>query len=186
MNVKGTVFVTGKAAISAGFGEERWNSFLTKLAAKDKFFSNIIMSVTIIPVEKHLFFLDEMLKEFFNNDKNQYLLFGRVAAKFALSPGGTYHSYLLTKDIKQFVEAGMPKLWSTYYDEGMLTAKLENNIVHLKITGLPIKHIYFEYLVMGYFKQALKIFGKKTIEKIVRSIANNDDDIYYQYELTDS
>jgi hypothetical protein len=40
-------------------------------------------------------------------------------------------------------------------------------------------------MVMGYFKQALKIFGKKTIEKRVRSIANGDDDIYYQYEISD-
>jgi hypothetical protein len=186
MNVKGTVFVTGKASITAVFGEERWNSFMTKLAAKDKFFNNVIMSITLVPVEKHLFFLDEMLKEFFNYDKNQYQLFGRVAAKFALSPGGHYNAYLLTKDIKQFVESGMPKLWSTYYDGGMFTAKLENNIVHLKITELPIKHIYFEYMVMGYFKQALKIFGEKTIEKKMRSIANGDDDIYYQYEMINS
>lgn len=185
MNVKGTVFVTGKAAITVAFGEERWNSFMAKLAAKDKFFSNIIMSVTIVPVEKHLFFLDEMLMEFFNNDKNQYLLFGRVAAKFALLPGGPYNSYLLTKDIKQFVETGMPRLWSTYYDSGKLIAKLENNTVHLKINHLPIKHIYFEYMVMGYFKQALKIFGKKTIEKRIRSLANGDEDIYYQYEISE-
>jgi hypothetical protein len=143
------------------------------------------MSITIVPVEKHLFLLDEMLKEFFNNDKNQYMLFGRVAAKFALSPGGTYHSYLLTNNIKQFVESGMPKLWTTYYDGGKLTALLDKNIVHLKITDIPIKHIYFEYMVMGYFKQALKIFGKKTVEKTIRSIANGDNDIYYQYELKD-
>lgn len=185
MHVKGTVFVTGKAAITVGFGEERWNSFMAKLAAKDNFFSNIIMSVTIVPVEKHLFFLDEMLKEFFNNDKNQYFLFGRVAAKFALSPGGPYNSYLLTKDIKQFVESGMPKLWSTYYDGGRLIARLENDTVHLKITDLSVKHIYFEYMVMGYFKQALKIFGKKNTEKIVRSIANGDEDIYYKFEISD-
>lgn len=77
----------------------------------------------------------------------------------------------------------MPKLWSTYYDGGKFTAKLENNIVHLKISDIPIKHIYFEYLIMGYFKQALKIFGKENIEKRVRSIASGDDDIYYQYEI---
>ncbi|HNQ65778.1 MAG TPA: hypothetical protein PK842_09185 [Smithella sp.] len=183
MNVKGTVFLTGKVAITANFGEARWNEFMAKLAEKDPFFKNVIMSVTLVPVDKHLFFLDEMLKEFFRNDKSQFLLFGRVAAKFALSPGGPYHSYLLTKDIKQFVESGMPKLWSTYYDGGKFTAKLENNIVHLKISDIPIKHIYFEYLIMGYFKQALKIFGKENIEKRVRSIASGDDDIYYQYEI---
>lgn len=186
MNIKGTSIVTGKVIITAAFGEERWNSFMAKLAAKDKFFSGMIMSVTLIPVEKHLFFLDEMLKEFFNNDTNQYIIFGRVAAKFALSPGGPYHSYLLTKDLKQFVENGMPKLWSTYYDEGRLAGRLENNIVHIQVSGFPIRHIYFEYMVMGYFKQALKIFGKKSNEKKIKSIANGDDNIYYQYEIKDA
>lgn len=184
MNIKGTAFVTAKVAITAAFGEERWNAFMAKLPAKDQFFNNVIMSVTPIPVEKHLFFLDEMLKEFFNNDKNQYIIFGRVAAKFALSPGGPYNSYLLTKDLKKFVAEVSPKLWSTYFDGGIFTGKVEGNIVHLKITDLPIKHIYFEYMVMGFFKQALKIFGKKTIERRVKSIANGDDGIYYQYEIT--
>lgn len=111
-------------------------------------------------------------------------MFGRVAAKFSLSPGGPYNSYLLTKDIKQFVASGSSKLWSTFFDGGSFTGKLENNVVHLIISELPIKHIYFEYLVMGFYKQALKIFGKKTIEKRIKSIANGDDSIYYQYEIT--
>lgn len=183
MNIKGTAFVTAKVAITAGFGEERWNAFMNKLAQKDSFFKNVIMSITPIPVEKHAYFLDEMLKEFFNDDKNQYILFGRVAAKFALSPGGPYHSYLMTKNIKQFVLVGAPSLWSTYFDGGVFTSKIENNIVHFKISGLPIKHIYFEYMIMGYYKQAFKMFGKKTIEKKIQSIANGDDNIYYQYEI---
>ena len=185
MNVKGTAFVTSKSTITAAFGEERWKSFMTKLAAKDKFFSNIIMSVTLVPLEKYLFFLDELIKEYFNNDKMQYLKLGTVAAKFALSPGGPYHSYLLSKDLKQFVESGMPKLWTTYYDEGFLTGHLENNVVHFKIMGIPIKHIYFEYANSGFFQQALKIFGKKTVEKLIRGFSKGDNDIYFQYELQD-
>jgi hypothetical protein len=56
MNVKGTVFLTGKVTITEAFGEERWKSFMDKLAAKDKFFSNMIMSVTLIPVDKFIIF----------------------------------------------------------------------------------------------------------------------------------
>ena len=186
MNIKGTVYLTGKTTIIAAFGEERWNSFIPKLAAKDKFFSNMIMSVTPIPVDKFILFLDELIKEFFNNDSMQYVTFGKAAAQYALSPEGPYKSYLLTKDIKQFVESVLPKLWSTYSDEGIATTRFENNVAHLKITGLQIKHLYFEYLVMGYFQQALKIFGKKTVAKQVRSISSGDDDIYFQYELKDS
>jgi hypothetical protein len=185
MNVKGTFYVITKTAMIAGFGEERWNSFMAKLAEKDKYFNNVIMSITLIPVEKLIIIFDEMCKEFFNNDRMQYSMFGKVGAKYALSSEGPYKSYMLTKDIKQFVESVLPKLWSTYFDGGITTARLENNVAHLKITGLQIKNLYFEYLIMGYFQQALKIFGKKTVAKRVRSISSGDDDVYFQYELKD-
>jgi hypothetical protein len=186
MNIKGTAFTTAKVASIEVFGEERWNSFMAKMAEKDDFYKKMILSISLIPVEKHLFFLDELIKEFFNNDKKQYVMFGKVAAKYILSPGGPYHSFLMTKDLKQFVEKGMPKIWTTLYDESVLTAKLENNIVHVHITELPIKHIFFEYLTVGYFQQALKIFGRKSVEKCIRGFSKGDADIYYQYELKNS
>lgn len=186
MNVKGTVFITGKTAITAVFGEERWNSFMAKLAETDNFFSKIIMSITPIPIDKFILFLDEMCKEFFNNDRMQYLTFGKQAAQYALSPEGPYKSYLLTKDLKQYVEAVLPRLWSTYFDEGIGTTRLENNVAHVKVTGLQIKHLYFEYLIMGFFQKALKMFGKKSVAKRVRSLTSGDEDIYFQFELKDS
>jgi hypothetical protein len=186
MNVKGTFYVITKAAMSAAFGEERWNSFMARLAEKDKYFKNVIMSITLIPVEKLIILFDEMCKEFFNNDRMQYSMFGKVGAQYALSPEGPYKSYMLTKDIKQFIESVLPKLWSTYFDEGIPTTLFENNVAHLKITGLQIKNLYFEYLIMGYFQKALKMFGKKTVAKKVRSIASGDKDIYFTYELKDS
>jgi hypothetical protein len=186
MNVKGIIYLTGKNAIISVFGEERWNSFVPKLAAKDKFFGTTIWAITSVPMDDFIFYLDELIKEFFDNDMMQYVTFGKVAAQFALSSEGPYKSYLLTKDLKQFVEFVLPKLWSTYFDEGKAIAKLENNIVHLKITGLQIRHTYFEKLLMGYFQKALKIFGKKTVAKQVRSLASGNDDVYFQYELKDS
>jgi hypothetical protein len=79
--MKGTVFITGKNTLTAVFGEERWNSFMANLAEKDKFFSKMIMSVTPIPEDKFILFLDEMCKEFFNNDRMQYMTFGKQAAQ---------------------------------------------------------------------------------------------------------
>ena len=46
MNVKGIIYLTVKTAMIKGFGEERWNSFIAKLAEKDKYFSNMIMAIT--------------------------------------------------------------------------------------------------------------------------------------------
>ena len=170
----------------AAFGEERWISFMAKLADKDKYFKNVIMSITLIPVGKLIIIFDEMCKEFFNNDRMQCSMFGKVGAQYALSPEAPYKSYMLTKDIKQFIESVLPKLWSTYFDEGIPTTLFENNVAHLKITGLQIKNLYFEYLIMGYFQKALKMFGKKYVAKRVRSISSGDDDIYFQFKLKDS
>jgi hypothetical protein len=184
MNVKGTAFVTRKDTIVKSFGEERWNAFITKLAAKEKYFSQPIMTVTLIPLDKFIVFLDDVLKEFFGNDNNHYWKLGEKSADFSLSAGGPYHSFLLTKDIKQFVESGMPKIWSTYFDGGTFSAKLENNIVHVTISNLPARHIYFEYLIMGYIRQALVIFGKKAVERRVRGFSAGNNDIYYQFEIS--
>lgn len=183
MNIKGSCYVTTKTIVTEAFGEERWNAFNARLAEKDKFFGTIIMSVTPIPVDKIIIFFDEMCKEFFNNDKMQYAMFGKSGAKFVLSPTGPYKSHLLAKDIKQFVELNMPKIWSTYFDGGTFSARFENNTAHIIITGIQVKYPYVEDLIIGFNQQALKIFGQKTTATKIRSIASGDDDFYFQLKL---
>ena len=121
MHVKGTAFLTRKDTIVRAFGEERWKNFITRLAAKDKYFDQVIMNVTLIPLDKFIVFLDDVLKEFFNNDNNHYWKLGERSADFSLGPGGPYNSFLITKDIKQFAETVMPKIWSTYFDGGVFS-----------------------------------------------------------------
>ena len=78
MNVKGIFFVITKTVMIKAYGEERWNSFMSKMVEKDKYFKTVIMSVTPIPVDKEIILFDEMCREFFNNDKTQYEMFGKV------------------------------------------------------------------------------------------------------------
>lgn len=186
MNIKGTAFTTAKVTITQAFGEERWNAFMAKMAEKDSYYKGMILSIALIPVEKHLFFLNELIKEFFNNDKKLFFMFGKVAAKFTLSPGGSRQSFLLSKTLKQFVVVGMPQIWTSLYDESVLNANLENNIVHIKITQIPINSVDFEFMTVGYLKQALKIFGKKSNEKCIRGFSKGHNDLYYQFEIIDS
>ena len=89
----------------------------------------------------------------------------RWALNLLLSPGGPHQAYMLTKDINHFVKNILPKIWSIFFDAGVFTAKFENNIVHIKITGIEIKNFDFENLVIGYNQQAVKIFGKKSVAK---------------------
>ena len=186
MNAKGTIISNTRTNMIEGFGEERWNSFMTKLAQKDNYFSNKILPITPVPVEKVMIFFDEMGKEFFNNDKSVYSLYGKMGAKSLLSPGSPHQAYMLTKDINHFVKNILPKIWSIFFDAGVFTAKFENNIVHIIITGVKIKNFDFENLVIGYNQQAVKIFGKKSVAKRVRSISAGSDDFYFQLVLNDA
>ncbi|HUN55654.1 MAG TPA: hypothetical protein VMU29_10905 [Smithella sp.] len=186
MNAKGISYVVSKANMTAAFGEKSWADFMAKLAKKDSYFGSVIMSITPMPVEKLIVFFDEMCAEFFNNDKSQYEKFGKAGAKAVLAPEGPYRTFMLTKDLKQFVESVLPKVWATYFDSGVTTALLVDNVAHVKITGIDIKHNDFENMIMGYFQQALKMFGKKSTAKKIRSLASGDKDIYYQYELRDA
>lgn len=187
MHVKGTFFVTTKVTVTEAFGPERWNKFMARLAAKDKYFKDtIIMSVTLMPLDKCILLFDELIDECFNGDKRAYVMFGRLGAKWALSPGGPYQSLMLIKDLAKFVESALPKIYSTYFDGGSVTTKLENNVVYIRITGFPIKHEHYEKLLMGYYKQVLKVFGKKSTETMIRSLTAGDDDLYFKYELKDS
>ena len=165
INVKGSIYLTGKTTIISVFGEERWNSFIPKLTAKDNFFSNPIMSITRVPVEKFILFLDELVKEFFNNDMMQYVTFGKVAAQFGLSPEGMYKSYLLTKDTKQFVESVMPKLWSTYFDEGIVTALFENNVLISKSPAFKSNIFTLSNSLWVTFRRPSKFLGRKMLRK---------------------
>jgi hypothetical protein len=186
MNIKGIFYVVTKDYMIATFGEESWKAFMAKLGEKDKYFSNkTLMAVTPIPAEKLIVIFDGMCNEFFNNDKSRYELFGKTGAKYALSPGGPYSAYMNTKDIKQFVEVMIPKIWSAYFDGGTPIGKLENNVAHVKIAGIDIKHANFERCVKGYFQQAIKVFGKKSIAKQICSVATGDKEMHFTYSLQD-
>lgn len=188
MNIKGTFLTITKSTVIEAFGIEKWNKFMAKLVEKDKYFKdNVIMTITLVPVEKSIILLDGVIDEFFNGDKNNsYILFGRIAAKFALSEGGFYHFLMQTKDVKTFVETNLPKIWSIHFDGGSVTARLENNIVYINITDFPVKNKYYENFITAYYKQVIKIFGKKSNETVLRSLSAGDKDMYVKYELKDS
>ena len=186
MNAKGNIIVITRTNMIAGFGEERWNAFMAKLIQKDNYFNQMIISVTVVPVEKVMLFFGEMTKEFFNNDKAVYAMYGKMGAKSLLSPGGPHQAYMLTKDIHNFAQYVLPKIWSIFFDAGVFVSKFENNVVHINITGIEIKDNDFENLVMGYNQQAVKIFGRKSVAKRVRSFSAGDNDFYFQLELMDA
>jgi hypothetical protein len=166
------------------FGEEKWNSFLDKIAAKSNYFKKTIMSTDLIPINDFLYFTDEALKEFYNDNSKIYWVMGEKSAEYSLLDG-PHKVFIKSKDFKSIVLNSFPLLWTSFYTKGRLESSFDNNVVELKIVDLPITHIYFELVVMGYANKALELMGAKNIKfEPLKTIKNNDKEIHYRFEFT--
>jgi hypothetical protein len=130
-------------------------------------------------------FLDEIVKEFFNIDMLHTRRLDRAPNNLYYQGDGITNHFCFSR-IECRSSSRRAQTWATFYDEGRVEAKFENNIAYYKVTGLTFKHRYFEYLIMGFLQKALKIFGMKGVPKHVTSMAAGDDDIYYQFAFKDS
>ena len=80
MNTKGIFYTVTKTSMVAAFGEERWNSFMSKLAEKDNYFSNvIIMSIPPFRWKNYSFFLTRCVRNFSTTTKCSTTSLGRQA-----------------------------------------------------------------------------------------------------------
>ena len=72
------------------------------------------------------------------------------------------------------------------FDGGAVAAKLENNTVYLNIIDFPVKNEYYENFITAYYKQVLKLYGRKSTETVLRSVSAGNKDMYIKYELQDA
>lgn len=183
MEVKGAAFVGRKDAIIKKFGEDAWTKFIKSVAEKEPFFANSVLSNTLIPAEKFLFFQDEVVKTFYNNDQKANWISGEQAAEYSLV-NGPYKIYLQTKDLKMFVEERLPAVMKMYYTEGQMEGKVNGKVVDVIITGVPIQHVYFEYTIMGYAKRAIELLGAKIVNtKVLKGAGMGTKDSHYQFTI---
>lgn len=182
MEVRGTAFLARKSQILNSLGEEKWVKFIEKLSEKDAYFKNVIVGISLIPVEKFLLFQEELTREFFNNDQMTYWTMGEKSAEFALIEG-PYKIFLKSRDLKNFIEQSVPSLWNLYYTAGEIKTKYENKVAEIEIKGLINWHIYFEYVIAGYVKRALELLEANFEVKKIKGVSSGDKEIHYQFLL---
>jgi len=178
MNVRGTAFIARKQSIVAAFGEARWKAAIERA---DPSFRQLVFPTSALPADKFLALQDQLLGEFFQSDPSAYWDIGVKSAEWALTQG-PYKAYLGTKDIRRFAEVSLKTLWETYFSEGRVETRFEGNVVHAYIHELPIWHVYFEYVVMGYAKKALEMLtGGSVRHERVKGVAEGQG--YYRVEI---
>lgn len=185
MMIRGTVFLDRREMIIKKFGEDQWKDFYGKVVKKEPFFGNPISPISLIPMEQFEFFESLLLQTFFDNDATQYWLIGEESAKYALQDG-PYQIYTKNRNLKSFIEAYLPILTYTFFNGIKMKTRYENNIIHIKISRIPIYNNFLEYLIMGYIKGSLMIMGIYSMQlKKITGLSDTNDEIYYQIAVID-
>lgn len=164
MKMKGTAFLARKKVVTEKFGQPAWDEFIAETAEEVPFLSSPVMATTAIPIEDFIRFQEALVRRFYNGNPKAYWDFGAASAQWSLTEG-PYRAALAKSDLKALVLT-FPGLWSNYYDDGQMVATLSGPIVHVRIVNLPMWHIAFEMMVMGYFARALEMYlGHKVASK---------------------
>ncbi|MGE5473097.1 MAG: hypothetical protein ACM3UU_02620 [Ignavibacteriales bacterium] len=184
MQVKGTAFISRRDETIKKFGQDAWDKFIEDVSKKIPFFSNSILTTTLIPLSDFLKLQDEFLKTFHNGNEKAFWEMGEASAQFSLTEG-PYKPYLSSGNINEFITSKLPLVFKAYYvDCGKFEATIEGNKCTLKGVEIPVPHIYFEYTVVGYFKRATELIGAKLSQlKKVKSIVEGDQTTFI-YEAT--
>jgi hypothetical protein len=184
MDVKGTAFVARKALLERKFGKERFDAVVRAQAAIDPVFGGPILATSRLPIEAFLRLNDRVVRELYGGDERSYFEAGTASAEFALGEGGPYRALVTNRDVASFA-ASAPRIYRTYFDEGDAAgAVIDAAHVSLELTGIPIRHVYFEYAICGYFGRGLELVSGRTIStKCVRGFSRGDADVRYEYAL---
>ena len=164
------------------FGEETWRDFLARFALKEPYFAQPIMPVAHIPARLFLDLNDAMLHEFFHDDSRAYWTFGEKSAEYALTEG-QLRGLFATGEFGRLM-AFSPNIWKSYYSEGELTAQVAADGATLSLSGVPIRHVHFEFAVMGFAFGGLKVLGAKAEYERVKGFSANDDEVVYRFKYS--
>lgn len=181
MHIKGTAFVAREQEMIKQVGKPRWDEFVKQVAQKEPYFKNRVVTTTLVPLKPFLMFQDELVKTFFKGDPKAYWRLGEASAEWTLT-AGPYQLFLRNRDFNSFIHQVPSRLWESFYDGGQVEVVLSDNLVNLQILGLPFWHIHFEYVIMGYVKKALELFGLKNVEAHpLKGVSQGDQAIHYQF-----
>ena len=165
MKIKGSALLARREIVTRQFGAAAWKQLVGDMAKVHAFFQSPLVASSLVPVREFLAFHDELVKRFFQGDSQIYFRLGAQSAVWALTKG-PYKQFLARKDVEAFV-AAIPHLSNAYWEDTTASyhATIEHDVVELRISGLPMWHPYFEYLVVGYISTALELLCGKPVER---------------------
>jgi len=180
MNIKGTAFIARRSMLVGRIGQEAWDKFFAEVQNEIPCFVEPVVASSKIPIEDFLKFNELAVAQFFQGNPRIYWTFGEKSAEWALSEG-PYKSFFQSRDVRSFIGAS-PALWKAYYDEGDFSGYVDEGVVDLFLKKVPVKHVHFEFTVMGYAKRGLELIGTTVTKyEALKGYSLGDDEVHYRF-----
>lgn len=184
MRVKGTAYHARLNLLRGKLGPEGVEAFVAKYCAAHPEFPTRVIATTQIPAADFLEFIDAIVDEVYDGDQESLWEIGRKSAEWSLTEG-PYKNLLESQDIVRFA-AKAPVMWSNFFDTGRAIQQTHADHIELHIVDVPLelRHPYFEYSVVGYFKRGLEMHGVEVELERVDGFATGGNEVHYKLHVS--
>lgn len=184
MRVKGTAYHARLNLLRAKLGADGVEAFVAKYCAAHPEFPSRVIATTQIPAEDFLAFIDAIVDEVYDGDQESLWEIGFQSAEWSLTEG-PYKNLIQAQDVERFASKA-PVMWSNFFDTGRAIQETHSDHVDLRIVGLPpgLRHPYFEYSVVGYFKRGLEMHGVEVELERIAGFASGDEEVHYKLHVS--
>ncbi len=184
MIVKGAAFISRRNAVHAAFGEASWKKVEAALVPKDAYFANPIFAVTPIPMASFLVFTDVLVEQLYGGDTKGHFTLSERAGFWSVTKGPSQNKYSASKQLSSFLSM-MPGIWRGHYDAGALTVQMGEGKVTLGISGIPVRHAFFELGTFGFIAGGMKASGAAQVTpKALKTFSRGDKELLYELHFT--
>jgi len=183
MDVKGTAFIARRTFVSRDHGAGAFEAVVASVAKAHPILAEPVVATTRLPVRAFIDLNDEIVKQLYSGDQHSYFRFGEESAVWGLTVG-PYKGLVAEKSVRGLV-ASVPTIYRSYFSEGECVAKsLDDDRAELRIGGIELHHVYFEYAIAGYFARGLELVGGRTVKTTKhRGFSIGDNNVHYEMVL---
>jgi hypothetical protein len=181
MHVRGVAYLARQGLMKEEFGAEKWAAYLNGLKPRIPFLNEPVLPVTRIPVDQFLMLNDDIVRVFYKGDEREWWRFGEHSGEWALK--NQLKGLFKAGEARKFLQF-TPKIYTSYFDGGELTTELAPQSVDIRISGVPVRHIYFEASVIGFAIGGLKTLGFSAPPQRLKGFTTGDNEVLYRFAAT--
>jgi hypothetical protein len=179
MHVRGVAYLAREGLMQQEFGAERWSTLIDSLKPRLPFLGAKVLPVSRIPVGEFLALNDAIVRTFYKGNDEIYWRFGEQSGEYALT--NQLKGLFQKNEARKFLQF-TPQIWKSYFDGGELTCELAPQHIDIRIVGVPVKHVYFEYSVIGFARGGLALLGApKPTPSRLKGFSAGDNEVLYRF-----